>query len=153
MRTSSVPGPPAAAVEIQRMLSVVRTKRTVRSRMPSERFSPGLPGWPPVVGEIAGGARSAKRVRRSREAIGGFGYGSRCIVGEDSHGGVAAVDGDDRAAGVSAGAAHVEARHGCTAGKTVGPHVWRQALTLEDVAAGEPNLLLDVGRPEDLGVD
>ena len=74
-------------------------------------------------------------------------------VGEDGHGGVAAVDGDDAAAGVGAGAAHVDAGHGGAGGEAVGPHVGRQAFALEDVAAGEADLLLDVGRPEDLGVD
>src|SRR3984885_4970938 len=153
--TRSVPGPAAAAVAIQRMLSVVRTKRTVRSRRPSERFSSsGPPGVPPAEDESGGAARSAKRVHRSQAAIGGgvMGY-SCCRIGQNGHGGVAAVDGDDRAAGMGAGAAHVKAGHRCAGGKTIRPHVRRQAFALEDVAAGEADLLLDVRRAEDLGVD
>ncbi len=42
---------------------------------------------------------------------------------------------------------------GVRAERRLAPHIRRQALALEDVAAGEADLLLDVRRPQDLRVD
>ena len=72
---------------------------------------------------------------------------------EEGHGGVAAVDADDRSAGMGAGSAKIDAGHGGAGGEAVGPHVGGQALALKDVAAGEADFLLDVGRAEDLDVE
>ena len=51
------------------------------------------------------------------------------------------------------GSAQIDAGHGRTRSEAVGPHVRRQALSLENVATGEAYFLLDVGRPQNLGVD
>ena len=72
---------------------------------------------------------------------------------QDFHRGVAAVDGDDAAAGVGAGAAEEEAGHGGPGFEAAVPHECREALALEDVPAGQADLALDVGGAEDLGVD
>src|SRR6185503_18392762 len=72
---------------------------------------------------------------------------------QDGHGGVAAINADDGAAGVSAGAAEIHALHRSARGEALVPHVCRQAFALEDVSSGEADFLLDVWRAEDLSID
>src|SRR4051794_11503758 len=75
-------------------------------------------------------------------------------VGQDRHGGVAAVEGDDAAPRVRGGTAEVQPGHRRARRQAVLPHLIRGDLALEDVAAGEPDALLDVRRAEDLvGLD
>src|SRR4051812_37075718 len=56
---------------------------------------------------------------------------------QDLHRGVAAVDGDDAAAGVGGGAAEEDARHRGAVVEASVPHIGRQAFALEDMAAGQ----------------
>ena len=72
---------------------------------------------------------------------------------EHGHCGVAPVDADDAAAGMRACSAEIHAGHGSARSESIGPHVLRQALALKDVAAGESDFLLDVGRAEHLRVN
>ena len=74
-------------------------------------------------------------------------------VFENGHSGIAAVDADDAAAGVGAGSAEVEAKHGCARGEAVGEHVGGEAIALEDVASGEAYFLFDVGWAQGLDVE
>jgi hypothetical protein len=74
-------------------------------------------------------------------------------IGEDCHGGVAAVDADDAAAWMGAGSAEVEASHRCARGEAIGVHMRGKAVTLEDVAAGKTYFFFDVGWAEDLHVN
>src|SRR3954466_11062712 len=71
-------------------------------------------------------------------------------VVEHGLGGVAAVDRDHAAARMGARPAQVAALRTGAVGQPPVPHELRQALALEDVAAGEPDLALDVGRRERL---
>src|SRR6185437_11319371 len=75
-----------------------------------------------------------------------------CVV-DNSHRGIASVDADHAASGMRASSAQVEARHGRARRKPLGPHVRRQALTLENVAARQSDLHLDIGRTKHLRVD
>src|SRR5471030_718830 len=79
--------------------------------------------------------------------------GHPASVAQNGHGGVAAVDGDDAATGVRAGPAEINTGHGGFCGEAAAPHVGGQAFSLEDVAAGEADFLLDVRRAEHLHVD
>src|SRR3954465_9681817 len=71
-------------------------------------------------------------------------------VGQDRHGGVAAVEGDDAAPRVRGGPTEVRRGHRRAGRQAVLPHLIRGDLALEDVAAGEADALLDVRRAEDL---
>ena len=71
-------------------------------------------------------------------------------VRQHRHRGVAAVEGDHAAARVGGGAAEVEAVDRRARRQPVLPHLVRGDLALEDVAAGEADALLDVGRAEHL---
>ena len=71
-------------------------------------------------------------------------------VGEQRHCGVAAVDRDDAAAGMGAGAAHVQAGHWRPRGEPPIPHLIGEALALEDVATREADRALDVRRRQHL---
>ena len=51
---------------------------------------------------------------------------------------------------MSAGATKVDAGHGGARGEAPAPHVSRQALALENMAAGEPDLLLNIRRAHHL---
>src|ERR1700761_1601901 len=70
-------------------------------------------------------------------------------VREQGRGGVAAVQGDHAAGGVGGGAAEVDARDRRARREADLPHLVGRHLALEDVAAGEADALLDVGRAED----
>ena len=72
---------------------------------------------------------------------------------QDLHRRVAAVDGDHAAAGMRAGAAEEDAGHRRPRREPAVPHVRREAFALEDVAADQSDLPLDVGRAEHLDVD
>src|SRR5581483_6780001 len=67
--------------------------------------------------------------------------------------GVAAVGGDDAAAGMGSCAAEPEPGDGSGGGEAPVPHLVGEALALEDVAAGEADAGLDVGGAEHLAVD
>src|SRR5262249_33072819 len=63
------------------------------------------------------------------------------------------VDRDDTAAGMRAGATEVDPGHGCAIRQAAIPHKLRQALTLEDVAASQADLALDIRRTQHVDVD
>ena len=65
---------------------------------------------------------------------------------EDFHRGVPAVDGDHTAAGVGAGPAKVDAGHRRLRGEPAVPEIVGEDLALEDVATGQADVPLDVGR-------
>src|SRR3954469_12307140 len=69
-------------------------------------------------------------------------------VGHHRHGGIAPVQRDHAPAGVRGGAAQVEAVDRRARRQPVLPHLIGRHLALEDVAAGQPDARLDVGRPE-----
>ena len=74
-------------------------------------------------------------------------------VFQHCHGGIAAVDANDAAAGVGACSAQVHAFHRSACGETFIPHVGGETFTLKDVSAGEAYSLFNVGWPENLGID
>ncbi len=86
----------------------------------------------------------------SSEDAGGVGSVVVEVV-EDGLGSVTAVEGDHAVGGMGGRAAEVDAGRGGARGEPVLSHLIRRALALEDVAAGEADPLLDVGRAEHLG--
>src|SRR4051812_5354457 len=69
---------------------------------------------------------------------------------EQRHGCIATIHANHAAARMSTCPAQIEATHRRARGQALVPHVRRQALALENVAASEADLLLDVRRPQHL---
>src|SRR4029079_11315203 len=74
-------------------------------------------------------------------------------VRQDGLGGVSPVETDDAPRRMSGRPAHIEAGNRGASAEAPLPHLVGGDLALEDVAAGQPDPLLDVSRTEDLVVD
>src|SRR4051794_37688670 len=122
--------------------------------------NPLVNSTPPTTYANRSTGRPSTQIRRTAQASAVMAPGchtsfdvSRFDVFENGHRGVAAVHTDHAPARMGGGAAEVEAGHGGAGPEAPVPHLVGKAVALEDVAAGEADAGLDVGRPEDLAFD
>src|SRR5438105_15393570 len=78
---------------------------------------------------------------------------NRADILQQSHCSIPSVDTDHTTSGMCTRAAKIQARHRRTSGEPSVPHIRRKTLSLKDVPASQPDLLLDIRRTENLHIN